>query len=232
MNSLQVAMLGSPAAALRKVKDGEDEEKKSISNDTEVDPPFSVTPELKFQFAARSKDSIETNMLGMLVQKTTGIRMRKGPGKLYTVEFEPLRLVLNMFRFAQRARDKYNTTVSTHGGESVTLDQAIKVYRRKPYVELVSSLGERLRPEEVQTIPGLDDLVQAIEDLSTPQIDAARENIKSGSVSFADLTEVYYPGAKVVSNGAAGSALDTGFEVVWSKIEQGRTLLGASKAKQ
>ena len=160
--------------------------------------------------------------LGTLASTVTGIRSQpRAEGQRQTCDrTKSFDNGLSMFRFAQRAIEQYNSTL----GANVKFSGAALKHSRKAFEDLFASLGERLEPEQMQTIDGLDELVAAIEEKCALRIDASLQNISSGSIFFDDLAELYRPGTKVISSGVAGSGLMTGFTVLWSKYEEGKVI--------
>jgi hypothetical protein len=189
---------------------------------------FTVTDTLCFEFAARSEGALDPCTLGTLASTVTSVRKHlRGPNakKKLSIGLDLMYNGLSMFRFAQRAIRLYNSTLAAGAaGAAADLSTAARAHRRKAFEDLYASLGERLEPEEQQAIDGLDALVAAIEEKCALRVDASKANIKSGSVFFDDLAEMYRPGTKVISTGVAGSGLCTGLTVLWSKYEQGKAM--------
>ncbi len=186
---------------------------------------FTVTDKLFFEFAPRSSKSLDPCTLGTLASTVTGVRKHlRGPNakKKLSIGLDLMYNGLSMFRFAQLAIRLYNSTLAA--GASADLSEVTRTHRRKAFEDLYASLGERIEPQTLQAIDGLDALVAAIEDKCALRIDASNANIKAGSIFFDDFAEMYRPGTKVVSSGVAGSGLCTGLTVLWSKYEQGKSM--------
>ena len=198
-------------------------ESKQEAPATEPPPPFTMAEEGKVVFSQRTAGgSNEPCSLGALVAHITSVR--RAHAKAYSIEMRHLFNALSMLRFAKWSRDRYNSTVGSSSSSA-----GDRLYQRHHWTELLSSIGEPCQPEVLQGIAGLDELVGSVERKYADEIGASRERIRGGTIAFGDLTELYHPGAKLVSSTIAGPAMDVGVEVIWSKYEEGRTMFGVKR---
>ena len=180
---------------------------------------------MAFEFAPHG-DRAGPCTLGHFVSTVTLVRwVRHKPNSKLTIGLKTLYNALGMLRFAQYAIAKYNSALEGRA-RTDSLDACVKTHLQKPWLDLHATLGERLEPDEAQSIPGLDALVAAIESKCALRLQASRANLAAGVVFFDDLGEVYTPGKKVVSTGVAGAGLTNGFTVLWSKYTEGKSMTG------
>jgi hypothetical protein len=180
-------------------------------------------------FMARAGSTHEVCTLGLLAGQNYG-QARRLPLR---IPIRHLYNTLGMLKFAQRCRDQFNSTsmASAEGSNLSFAKSDYSRYLRQNYLELMSSLGERVLPNTAASIRGLDELIATVEqhELIVEKLRSARESVRAGHVMFDDLAELYVPGTKVFSRGLAAPGLDTGSEIVWCRYEEGKTMFGTKR---
>ena len=93
---------------------------------------------------------------------------------------------LGSLRAVQMARDAYN---STCGAAAAGMSDSEMMWKRKPMLEHLSSLGQRAPTERHDTtdIVGLDDLVALVEMQNADSIGAVSKDAKGGMYTFDSL---------------------------------------------
>lgn len=146
---------------------------------------------------------------------------------MLVVDVNVLYHALGAFCGVRQQVNMYNSTV----GDSTDMSDKEACARRKPLLELMSTLGISPPTEwnmEVN-IDGLDDLIQFIETKFAAEINAIETNLKVGMYDFDSLAQVYRPGSRVVAKNSFAGGIEMMCEVAWNRYEQGRTLFGVSK---
>ncbi|KAJ3336918.1 hypothetical protein HDU93_001986 [Gonapodya sp. JEL0774] len=154
------------------------------------------------------------------------------PGRLHTLK--ALYLVLGKFRSIQLTLKQSNDLLSkSTSADDPNSDSGPPTgyarYVRYHMLNLCSVLGFAVpKPRDPITVPGLDDLVSAVEAAYAQEIVDYRDTIKRGYVSLDGLAELYVPGINV--SGATGLAgTRSCFYVRNCHFEERRSLFGIEK---
>ena len=178
-------------------------------------------------FHTRHPNTKESNSIGTLAEHFTMVR--RPHNKQSRIGIKWLYLNYNMFKYAQRSRDSYNATVKVVSKHACTTDptEINTFYERQHWQEIMASIGERVKENEHQCLPGLDALVDTLDTLKEEDVAESKRNVASGTVFFKDLQFVYPAGCKVLSNHIAGPNIPTGLTVLWTQYTEGKTMFGA-----
>ena len=178
-------------------------------------------------FHTRHPNTKESNSIGTLAEHFTMVR--RPHNKQSRIGIKWLYLNYNMFKYAQRSRDSYNATVKVVSKHACTTDptEINTFYERQHWQEIMASIGERVKENEHQCLPGLDALVDTLDTLKEEDVAESKRNVASGTVFFKDLQFVYPAGCKVLSNHIAGTNIPTGLTVLWTQYTEGKTMFGA-----
>mmetsp|Transcript_19255 Transcript_19255/g.28223 ORF Transcript_19255/g.28223 Transcript_19255/m.28223 type:complete len:868 (-) Transcript_19255:164-2767(-) len=206
-------------------------EKKNATSEKEnavLFKPCNDGKEVKFTLGTIGKES----HLALLVRKMVltvkrgRYSMKEGTSVLL-VDVKDLYNALGALRGVQVARDAYNSTCNN----KVEMSQSEVRSKRKPYLELRSSLGIRspTRHEATVDINGLDQLVAYIEEHFKANLKVINDAMSVGMYYFDSLSEVYKPGTRVVAKNVFASGVDMICEVSWNRYEQGKTLFGETR---
>jgi len=147
-----------------------------------------------------------------------------------TIDMQVLYHALGSLKGVQHSRNVYNSTTTEYTpGKKMPLMEARS--KRKPFLELMSSLGMTAPTEFGDTvdIAGLDALVRFIEDTFMGELETIQSLVNVGMYEFDSLGELYKPGSRVIAKNAFAGGVGMMCEVVWNRYEQGRTLFGVSK---
>lgn len=207
----------------------------------DVTVPFTPRDDGKVEFALfrSSVDGSITSQeahLTLLVRKMTltvkkggvasSCAVHGGGDSIMLIAKLDLYQVLGSLRGVQFARDVYNSTCN-----SDTMSESEVRSKRKPYLELITSLGIRLptRQNDVVDIEGLDRLCSYIEEEFKDELKPINDAMRLGMYDFGSLSEIYTPGSCVVAKNVFAAGVDMICEVSWNRYESGRTMFGVAR---
>ncbi len=135
---------------------------------------------------------------------------------------------LGALRGVRFSRELYNSTCSNCSTISVSESKS----KRKPFLELLSSLGLALPASEYEKVEvkGLDELINFIEEQHQKELAMIKDTINVGMYDFDCLSDIYLPGSRVVAKNVFASGVDMICEVSWNRFEQGKTLFGLTRS--
>lgn len=135
---------------------------------------------------------------------------------------------LGALRGVRFSRELYNSTC----GNCSTISVSERKSKRKPFLELLSSLGFALpaSDHEKVEVEGLDELINFIEEQHHKELAMIKETINLGMYDFDCLSDIYLPGSRVVAKNVFASGVDMICEVSWNRFEQGKTLFGLTRS--
>ncbi|ORZ30089.1 hypothetical protein BCR44DRAFT_1446437 [Catenaria anguillulae PL171] len=159
------------------------------------------------------------------------------PGLPMSRQVQPKVLYYNLgrLRAAQLTLDDYNKLVASRIAAASSADKDAVLpdeendpvirYTRHHATDLFSVLGIAVHSPTTRVhVPGLDALIQAVEQVYANAIASHRAAIRSGSVEFDGLGELYLPGTLVAARTSLAGSTMAGFRVRSSWFEEKRTL--------
>ena len=183
---------------------------------------FVITPSEKLggamevTFSCKPYGQEKGVLIATLARKLTGARPR---GNKIVVSMRDLYCRLGALREVRSARDAYNDTLihTSEDRDGVGADdrcsheEYIK-FKRKPFLEHLSSVGTR--PPDADAgerahLPGLDDLIHAVEESHHDELMGFQRQIeRDGMVEFNGLGELYTPGTRCLARGIFAQGVD------------------------
>jgi hypothetical protein len=134
----------------------------------------------------------------------------------------------DMYKILGRLRSLQHTVINYNRGV-VSPSLAFSQYWRQRTLNLLSGFGFHInRAEDVIQVPGLEEIIQILEDNFHDQIQEARDTIERGSITFEALGELYRPGASVQAAMGSGDVVAV-FFVSESFYQENKGLTGVQE---
>jgi hypothetical protein len=135
---------------------------------------------------------------------------------------------LGALRGVRFSRELYNSTC----GNCSTLSVSERKSKRKPFLELSSSLGFAVPASEHEQVEvkGLNELINFIEAQYHKKLAMIKDKINVGMYDFDCLSDIYLPGSRVIAKNVFASGVDMICEVSWNRFEEGKTLFGLTRS--
>lgn len=134
----------------------------------------------------------------------------------------------DMYKILGRLRSLQHTVLNYNKGV-ISSSTVFRQYWRQRTLNLLSGFGFHIsRAEQAIQVPGLDDVIQTLEDIFHDEIQEVRDTIKRGLITFEALGELYHPGAPVQAAMGSGDTVAV-FLVGESFYQENRGLTGVQK---
>lgn len=174
-----------------------------------------IEGETLYSFPEASKNSHCVSLRSVIRNFTSNPGLKGVPAAI-------LYNVLGRLRSLLFFLDQYNKEIGSE-------DQYYIRYIQNYTLQLLSGFGFQIsKADEKVSVPGLADLIQAIEKVFHGAIQEARQAIAQNIVTFEALQELYLPGSVVA--GMTSCGVYSGFRVIHCFYEERRSLRGMEKS--
>jgi hypothetical protein len=162
--------------------------------------------------------------LSAIVRKYTAARVQmvvQTREQIVKIEVDKLYDALGLLRSLQYDVAEFNT-ITTETPKSEAKYRSFRLTRQ------AAAFGVRVPPLGTKIeVPGLDSLINYIEDQKQDLIAAARSNVESGVVDFDSLQELFSPGKDLIDHGVGtGTMVPTMMRVRACYYSRGKSLFG------